>query len=92
MSRDLTVTTRQTLKRIARLERLMLPQYDADGNTMITLEELCRMSWNADKKKFKKMASGTIYQVLVNQFQAAEDSEAAVNVLRRVDAKRTSRR
>jgi ABC-type xylose transport system substrate-binding protein len=86
------MSTRQTLQRIARLEKLMCPEEDGDGTISVTLEQLCRESWNADKKGFKKMASGTIYQVFVNQFQAAEDCEAAANALRRLDAKRTSRR
>ena len=87
------MTTRQTLNRIARLERLIFPQDDGDGTISMTLEQLCRASWNADKKGFKKMAEkNRYYQVFVNQFQAAEDCEAAVNALRRLDAKRTSRR
>ena len=54
-----------------------------------TLEQLCRASWKADKKGFKKMASrNRYYQGFVRRFQDAEDAEAASNTLRRLDARR----
>ena len=39
------MTTRQTLKRIVRLERLMLPQDDGDRTISMTLDQLCRECW-----------------------------------------------
>jgi ABC-type xylose transport system substrate-binding protein len=72
------MNTREALKRIARLERLMCPQESEDGTIGVTIEQLCRESWNRDKKGFRKMAEGTMYQVFVNQFQAAEDHEACL--------------
>jgi ABC-type xylose transport system substrate-binding protein len=83
---------RDILKRIERLERLMCPQDDGDGTIGVTLEQLCREWWKKDKEGFKKMAQCTMYQIFVNQFQAAEDCEAGSIALRRLDAKRMSRR
>ena len=79
---------RQTLKRIARLERLMYPQDDGDGTVSVTLEQLCRENWKKDKEGFKKMAKNTMYQVFVHQFQAAEDGEAASIALQRLHGRR----
>ena len=82
------MSTRQTLQRIARLERLMCRQDDGDGTMGVTLEQLCRESWKKDKEGFKKMAKNTMYQVFVNQFQAAEDGEAASIARQRLNARR----
>ena len=83
------MSTRQTLKRIARLERLMSPKDDGDGTMSFTLEQLCRVSWNADKKGFKKMAEkNRYYQGFVRRFQDKEDGEVAAEALRSLDAKR----
>jgi ABC-type xylose transport system substrate-binding protein len=78
------MSTRQTLQRIARLERLMCATDDGDGFISITLEQLCREWWNADNEGFKKMAKNTTYQLFVNQFQATQDGEAASNARRRL--------
>jgi hypothetical protein len=85
------MTTRQTLNRIARLERLMCPQDDGDGTISFTLEQLCWSLWKDDKKQLMKMAKNSSLQHFTKQFQADEDAVAAVNALRRLDAKRTSR-
>ena len=82
------MSTRQMLKRIARLDRLMCPQDDGDGTVSVTLEQLCRESWKKDKEGFKKMAKNTMYQVFVNQFQAADDTEVQSIALQRLHARR----
>jgi ABC-type xylose transport system substrate-binding protein len=82
------MSTRQTLKRIARLEKLMRPPDDGDGTISVTLEQLCRESWEADKEGFKKMAKNSLYQIFVHRFQAAEDAEVASIALRRLNARR----
>ena len=82
------MSTRQTLQRIARLEQLMCPQEGEDGTIGVTLKQLCRESWKADKEGFKKMAKGTMYQVFVNQFQAADDFEVQSIALQRLHARR----
>jgi hypothetical protein len=83
------MSTRQTLQRIARLERLMCPQDDGDGTISVTLKQLCRGWWNDDKKGFKKMAEkDRYYQGFVRRFQAADNMVAAANDLQRIDAER----
>jgi ABC-type xylose transport system substrate-binding protein len=82
------MSTRQTLKRIAKLEKLMCPPDDGEGTISVTLEQLCRESWKADKEGFKKMAENTLYQIFVRQFQAAEDAEVRSIALRRLNARR----
>lgn len=43
----------------------------------MTLEQLCLVNWNADKKEFKKMADkNRYYQGFVRRFQDAEDARA----------------
>ena len=66
----------------------MRPQEHGDGTIGVTLEQLCRESWKVDKEGFKKMAKGTMYQIFVNQFQAAEDLEARSIALQRLHARR----
>ena len=81
---EVTMGTRSIRKRIARLEKLMSPQYDEDGNVRITLEELCRPMWKRNRKKFIKLVKGTSMQVLICQFQAEDAIEAADNARRRL--------
>jgi ABC-type xylose transport system substrate-binding protein len=83
------MNTRETLKRIARLERLMCPQESEDGTIGVTLEQLCREWWSRDKKGFKMMADKDgYYRVFVNQFQALENLEAHSIALQRLHARR----
>jgi hypothetical protein len=81
------MSTRQTLKRIAKLEKLMRPPDDGDGTISITLEELCRSLWRKDKIGFMKSAENNSYQLFVNQFQR-EDANAASIAPRRFSARR----
>lgn len=79
-----TMTTRVIRKRLARLEKWIDPEYDDDGDVPITLEELCRRMWKRDKEHFMKLVEGTIMNVLVYQFQAEDEAEAAENHRRRL--------
>jgi hypothetical protein len=75
--------TRQILKRVAKLEDLICPR--SDGNTSITLEELCRSMWRSDKKHFIEIAKNNSYQLFVYQFEQ-EDANAAALKGRRLGA------
>jgi len=79
------MSTRQILKRVAKLEDLICPR--SDGNTSITLEELCRSMWRSDKQRFMEIAKNNSYQLFVYQFQR-EDAEATSMARRRVSARR----
>ena len=68
------MSTRQSLKRVAKLESLMRPQ----SHKSFTLEELCRSLWRDNKKRFIEIAESTnyCYSLFVYQFQQ-EDADAA---------------
>ena len=69
------MSTRQSLKRVAKLENLMCPQ--SDGDISITLEELCRSMWRQDKKGFLESAKNNSYRLFVSQFEREDAAEAA---------------
>jgi len=74
------MSTRQTLKRIERLERLMCPQEDGAGKT---LDQLCRECWKEDKTRFTKLGkSNSYYRKFVERFRQ-EDANAASNARQR---------
>ena len=70
------MSTRQILKRVSKLENLICPR--SDGNTSITLEELCRSMWRSDKKHFIELAKNNSYQLFVYQFEQEDASAAAL--------------
>jgi hypothetical protein len=85
------MSTRQTRKRIAKLERLMCPQDEGDGRSF-TLEQLCWSLWKDDKKLLVKIAKNNSLQMFTKQFQLDEDAVAAAKARERIDAKRTRHR
>ena len=44
--------TRQLLNRLRKVEQRIFPKRD---ESMVTLEEVCRVIWQHDKEKFRKM-------------------------------------
>jgi hypothetical protein len=44
--------TRQLLNRLRKVEQRIFPKRD---ESMVTLEEACRVIWQHDKEKFRKM-------------------------------------
>src|SRR5712692_6782917 len=49
------MSTRQTWRRLARVQQLVCPKHH-DG--LLTLEELCRAIWRQDQEWYRKMADG----------------------------------
>jgi hypothetical protein len=74
------------VRRIQRLEALESQHRTMDGHILMTLEELCRLSWRQDKKGFLESAEGNSYRLFVSKFER-EDAEAA-STRRRFKAKR----
>lgn len=69
------MSTRQALKRVGRLEERVCPEHDGS----YTLEELARMLWTLDRKKYLGMANeGSSYPLrfFLSQFER-EDAERA---------------
>ena len=79
------MSTRQILKRVAKLENLS--RRPVDGIIPMTLEEICRSMWRSNKKGFIELAKNNSYQLFVYQFEQ-EDATAASMAHRRVAARR----
>lgn len=75
------MNTQQRLKRIAKLQNLLCPRFEG----AITLEELCRSMWRANKKSFTDIAKNNSYQLFVYQFEQ-EDATALALKRRRPGA------
>ena len=61
------MSTRQMLRRLAKVEHRVCPKREDGG---FTLEELCRAVWRRDEKGFRKMAGeyGS-FRYFVRQFE-----------------------
>ena len=79
------MSTRQILKRVAKLENLS--RRPVDGIIPRTLEEICRSMWRSNKKGFIELAKNNSYQLFVYQFQQ-EDANAESMAHRRIAARR----
>ena len=77
------MSTKQRLKRVAKLQNVLRQQ--SDGSS--TLEELCRSMWRSNKKYFIEMAKNNSYQLFVYQFEQ-EDPNAASMAHRPIAARR----
>jgi hypothetical protein len=65
------MSTRQMLRRLAKVEHRVRPKRDDSG---FTLEELCRAIWRDDEKGFRRMACeyGS-FRYFVRQFELEGD-------------------
>ena len=66
------MSTRQIIKRVAKLENLR--RRPVDGIIPMTLEELCRSMWRSNKKGFVELAKNNSYQLFVYQFEQEDAS------------------
>ncbi len=69
------MSTRQIGKRVGKLEEKMCPEHDGS----YTLEELARMLWRADPKRYVEMVAegDPTLRFFVDQFEVEEAERAA---------------
>jgi len=66
--------------RLKKLEQRLLPSDDGT----FTLEQLCRVMWREDRRKFREIAKGSSLSLFVRQFEF-EESEAVWRAAKRAE-------
>ena len=69
---------RRYSKRLANVWHVLCPHRTRNGNTEITLEELCRQMWKADKKGYIESYEKTSFAHFIPQFEREDAVRAGL--------------